>query len=323
MRVLRTRREFLQTASAALASLQTASLAPVRADERPEYRGEIIDTHTHFYDPGRPNGVPWPPQTDKLLYRRVMPAEYRMLPKPKPVSGTVVVEASPWVEDNQWILDLAANDRFIVGFVGNLALGAEDFQMNLKRFAANPIFRGVRIGADRLRMGLNRKQFIEDAKALAGRDLALDLLGGPDMLPDVRRLAEAVPRLRLVIDHVANLTIDSQEPDSAWVDGMRAAGQQSNVFCKVSGLVEGTGKTDGKAPGAVSFYRPVLDVIWDSFGEDRLVYGSNWPVSERFAPCSVVQQIVADYFTPKGQALEKVFYRNSQKCYKWREREAK
>src|SRR3954469_15875 len=67
----------------------------------------IIDTHTHFYDPTRPQGVPWPDKNDKILYRRVRPEDYRALPKPVPVQGTVVVEASAWLEDNQWILDLA------------------------------------------------------------------------------------------------------------------------------------------------------------------------------------------------------------------------
>ena len=63
---------------------------------------------------------------------------------PQPVSGTVVVEASPWVEDNQWILDLAAKDNFIVGFVGNLKPGEDAFTGHLKRFAANPLYRGIR-----------------------------------------------------------------------------------------------------------------------------------------------------------------------------------
>jgi hypothetical protein len=61
----------------------------------------LVDTHTHFYDPSRPQGVPWPPRDDKLLYRTVLPKDYRALPVPRPVTGTVVVEASPWVEDNQ------------------------------------------------------------------------------------------------------------------------------------------------------------------------------------------------------------------------------
>ena len=61
----------------------------------------IVDAHTHFYDPSRPLGVPWPPRNDSLLYRAVLPRHYREFARPLGVSGTIVVEASPWVEDNQ------------------------------------------------------------------------------------------------------------------------------------------------------------------------------------------------------------------------------
>ena len=70
----------------------------------------IIDTHTHFYDPTRPEGVPWPPADNELLYRTVLPEHHRALAAPEGVTGTVVVEASAWLADNQWILDLAAAD---------------------------------------------------------------------------------------------------------------------------------------------------------------------------------------------------------------------
>ena len=74
----------------------------------------------------------------------------------------------------------------------------------------------------------------------------------------------------------------------------------------------------GTAPKEVDFYRPVLDTIWEAFGEDKLVYGSNWPVSERFASCATVQSIVHDYFSARGKKpLEKVFSKNSRAFYKW------
>jgi L-fuconolactonase len=58
--------------------------------------------------------------------------------------------------------------------------------------------------------------------------------------------------------------------------------------------VEGTGRSDGTAPGDAEFYRPVLDVMRESFGPERLIYASNWPVSERFAPLSRVEGIIVD-----------------------------
>jgi len=114
----------------------------------------IIDTHTHFYDPTRAQGVPWPPKDDPLLYRRVLPEHYRALPKPSPVAGTVVVEASPLIDDNEWILDLAAGDPFIVGFVGNLPVGNGDFLRHLNNFSHNPIFRGIRLNEHKIKTGI-------------------------------------------------------------------------------------------------------------------------------------------------------------------------
>jgi predicted TIM-barrel fold metal-dependent hydrolase len=311
MNSLQSRRAFLKQATVGA----LAAVAGKAAESKPPL---IIDTHTHFYDATRPEGVPWPPHDDKLLYRRVLPADYIALPKPQPVNGTVVVEASSWLEDNQWILNLAERERFIVGFVGNLAVGEDGFEKNLSRFARNPLFRGIRVGADKLNAARSQKQFKRHLSMLADHDLALDVLGGPDQLPDVVFLASELSGLRIVIDHVANLRIDGKPAPPSWRDGMQAAGAHANVFCKVSGLVEGTGQTDGKAPAQAEFYRPVLDTIWGAFGPRRLIYGSNWPVSERFAPCAVVQQIVADYFGTKGgPALEQVFAANARDAYKW------
>ncbi len=133
----------------------------------------IIDAHTHFYDPTRPEGVPWPPRDDKLLYRRVLPKDYLALPVPRPVTGAVAVEASPRVEDNQWVLDLAAREPFIVGLVGNLPVGTRQFAGLLKRFAANRFFLGIRIRDRKLEGALDDAAFVNDLKLLADYDLSL------------------------------------------------------------------------------------------------------------------------------------------------------
>jgi predicted TIM-barrel fold metal-dependent hydrolase len=93
------RRKFLVTTATAAAAVGCRTT-----------RGEgikIIDTHTHFYDPSRPQGVPWPPKNDSVLYRTVLPAELKSIVEPLGVKGTVVVEASPVVEDNAWVLEIA------------------------------------------------------------------------------------------------------------------------------------------------------------------------------------------------------------------------
>ncbi len=319
----RNRRTFLKTtltglAGAALGVRPTVQVAAAAAPKGKNLTDTIIDTHTHFYDPIRAAGVPWPPKDDKFLYRTVLPKDYLALPKPQQATGTVVVEASAWVEDNQWILDLAAQEPFIVGLVGNLPVGTDEFGALLKRFTANRLFRGIRAGGDRIRRGLNEASFLRDLKRLAENGLSLDVLGGPDLLPEIARLARAIPDLRLVIDHVANVKIDGKPAPDSWQRGMTSAAEHRNVYCKVSGLVEGTGRTDGAAPRDVEFYRPVLDTVWSAFGKDRLIYGSNWPVSERFASCATVQAIVSDYFSGKGKmAVENVFWNNAKAAYQW------
>jgi predicted TIM-barrel fold metal-dependent hydrolase len=318
-----TRRNFLVAASAVLSSVPVIA-RPSRndataSDDSPSH--PIIDCHTHFYDPTRPEGVPWPSKDDKVLYRRVLPEHFKELTQPFGVTGTVVVEASPWVEDNQWVLDLAKDDPFIVGLVGHLKPGTDDFAEHLNRFAKNPLFRGIRVNSGDLTKGLDQDAYIADVKRLAESDLELDVNGGPDMPHVVARLGRRLPELRVVINHVANVRIDGKAVPTEWLEGMKAAATNRRVFCKVSALVEGATPRREKAPSELDFYRPALDAVWNTFGEDRLIYGSNWPVSERFANYGTVLRIVREYFQGKGNPVaEKFFWRNSMAAYKWVER---
>lgn len=313
------RRGFLQSAlgGAIAASLGIGAHGLAAEDGEPA----IIDTHVHFYDPTRPQGVPWPGKNDKLLYRPFLPKHFRELTRPQKVTGTVVVECSPLLEDNQWVLDLAKNDPFVVGLVGHLNPGEADYPKNLERFAKNPVFRGIRIVHNQLQKGLDQPRYVEDLARLADHDLALDVNGGPKLLPDVDRLATRLPKLRIVINHAGNVANDGKTANPDWLAGIQAAAKHRNVSCKVSALVEHTGKKNGDAPTELSFYKPVLDALWNAFGEDRLMYGSNWPVSQRYATYATVFAIVREYFQGKGKAAsEKFFGSNSQAAYKWMKR---
>jgi predicted TIM-barrel fold metal-dependent hydrolase len=322
------RRHFLAGAVEATAGVTFTGWTSVLAAAPTQPAGNsngftLIDAHTHFYDPGRPQGVPWPPRDDKLLYRQVLPKDYRALPVPRPVTGTVVVEASPWLEDNQWVLDLAAQETFIVGFVGNLPVGTKGFSAKLERFAANRLFRGIRIRDRTLQGSLDDPAFMNDLRLLADHDLSLDLVGGLEILSFADRLAEEFPHLRIVIDHLAGVVVDGKAPPAEWVKQMKALVRRANVYCKLSGLVEGTGRTDGSAPQGVEFYRPVLDAMRTMFGPERLIYASNWPVSERFAALATVQGIVGEYFRSYGRAAEeKVFSLSARAAYHWVQRGA-
>ena len=273
----------------------------------------IIDTHTHFYDPTRPEGVPWPNPDDTVLYRKVMPEDYKALAVPEGTTGTVVVEASRWLEDNQWILDLAVNEPFIVGFVGHIEPDIPNFEEALARFSANSLFRGIRLGGGHLR-AIGKTLFLTNIEKLAAKGLTLDLLINPEMLSTLPTLVEHTPEMHIVINHIAGAKISAQPPDPAWAAAIYEVARYPNIYCKVSGLAEHTGQIP--APTDVAYYTPTIDVLWNAFGEDRLIYGSNWPVSERFAPYKVVQQIVDDYFTVKGDAVKaKFFWQNAKTAY--------
>jgi L-fuconolactonase len=272
--------------------------------QRVEIPQGIIDTHTHFYDPTRPQGVPWPTKSDTLLYRTVLPQHFRALTQPLGITGTIVVEASPWLEDNQWILDLVKDNPLIVGFVGNLTPGTADFRRNLSRFHKNRVFRGIRFGGDALAGG---GQFLDDMKFLADADLAIDAGGGPATAPHLLRLTDRIPTLRVVINH-----LPGERPAEDPIDEYA---QRPNVYAKVSGVLRHDG---GRVPTELSFYRESLDRLWSVFGPDRLVYGSNWPVSDLFGPYELVLKIVREYFAEKGEAAsQKFFRRNSLAAYKW------
>jgi len=305
------RRQFLATLSSVPFLAQPAPAEPALATSI-----GIIDTHTHFYDPSRPQGVPWPPSDDPVLYRSVLPDEFRRLTQPLGVTGTIVVEASSWIEDNDWVLQLADREPFLLGLVGHLQPGTSEFTSQLERFRTKPRFRGIRTGLWGVSLTVNNEAFVSDLRRLAEHRLALDVLVGPDQLETVALLAAKLPELRIVIDHCANVRVDGKSPPVVWLSGIRAVARHPNVYMKVSGLVEGTGSTNGQAPRDPEFYRPILDAIHETFGQARVVYGSNWPVSNRFASYSTVLGIVSDYFDSKGrEAALDYFRRNAARVY--------
>lgn len=290
-----------------------APLSLAIAEEKPP----IIDTHTHFYDPTRPEGVPWPGKGDKVLYRPVLPAEFKKLAAPHGVTGTVVVEASPRVEDNQWLLDLAKGEPFLVGVVGRIAPGDPKFNRHVERFAKNPRFRGIRWNEMETRVALRAESLRAGLQALSDTGLTLDLNGGPEVHHVAVEVAEKFPKLRIVINHMGNPRMDGKPPTEAWLKAIKAsAAAGKNVWCKLSALVDGTGKSGRKAPTDAAFYKPTFDALWDAFGENRLVYGSNWPVSDLYATYATVFDLAAGFVKPKGAAaFAKVFGANAHAAY--------
>jgi L-fuconolactonase len=309
------RRTFLQSGAAAIVGW---GLRDLQAEEGPADL-DIIDCHTHFYDPTRPQGVPWP-APESPLYRTVLPEHLRVQKQFRPVTGTVVVEASPWVEDNAWLLELAKDDPFLVGVVGRLDPGEPEFGKQWKRFAVDPLFRGIRISVQLLNDLLKRNE-LADLKLLADCDRTLDVNGGPETPEAIARLASRLPTLRVVLNHIGNVRITADAPPREWRQGIQAVAEHAQVYCKVSALVEGAARNGREAPQELGFYRPYLDVVWGAFGDERVIYGSNWPVSDRAADYSTVQRIALEYAFEKGEAATRNFCsRNARRAYRWIDR---
>ncbi len=274
----------------------------------------IIDTHTHFYDPTRPQGIPWPPADNKLLYRTVLPQHHRELAVAQGITGTVVVEASSWLEDNQWILDLAAADPWIVGFIGHIDPG-EGFAARLARFAEQPKFLGIRLGGSHFD-NLYSGTILPDLEELGKNLLALDVLVRGEQIDAVGAVARLYPELRIIIDHIAHVPIDGNEPDAAWQDAMSRVAECRNVYCKVSALAEQA--VVQPAPADLAYYLPTLDALWRIFGEDHVLFGTNWPVSDRAADFASVVSIVRQYVDRLGaEKADKFWHANGRKAYRF------
>ena len=171
----------------------------------------IIDTHIHLFDPTRPQGVPWPTQGDEILYQPALPQRYRNVTHRLGVSGAIAIEASPWPQDNQWLLETAAKDTVIIGVVGNLEPGKPDFQREFEKLRRDPLFLGIRYGNlwnRNLGEQISNPKFISDLKSLAEAGLCLDT-ADPDvsLISDVVRLTDKVPNLRVIIDHLPQINV--------------------------------------------------------------------------------------------------------------------
>lgn len=277
----------------------------------------VIDTHIHLYDPRRPDGVPWPPADDRVLYHPHLPAEYSRLAKAAGVTGVVIVEASDRLVDNDWVLNLVRDDPFYVALVGNIDPYAEDFSTHLNRLKKDARFVGIRA---RRKGDIDYLDplVLKNFQALQDAGLSLDILAngkGVKGVREVEALAKKMPQLRIIVDHVLGFYIDGRPPGDDWLQAVRDLAECPNVHCKVSGLYQRC--VQQPAPADVDHYRTVLDPLWENFGQSRLIYGSNWPCTKKSGDYKSFVTIVHTYFAEKGQAaMEDYFWRNAARAYR-------
>jgi predicted TIM-barrel fold metal-dependent hydrolase len=219
---------------------------------------------------------------------------------------------------------VAARDTIIVGTVGNLEPGQPGFRANLERFRRNPLFRGIRYGnlwGRNLGAELARPEFISDLKALADAGLKLDTANpNPALIEAVVRLTDKVPSLCVIIDHLPQLTPPADvAAREVYQSHLRELGQRPQVYIKGSQVLR---RVDGRVVEDPNFYRARLDELWSIFGEDRILFGSDWPNSDQWADYPKVLNVVREWIASKGRvAAEKYFWKNSVAAYGWIKRE--
>ncbi|MEO7189419.1 MAG: amidohydrolase family protein [Vicinamibacterales bacterium] len=310
-----TRRSFL--AGVAATATTAAALARLEAQSAPAI--PIIDTHIHLFDPTRPQGAPYSgPPTPGVAPIPSFPDRYRKLAVPLGIVGAVKVEASPWIEDNLWVLQIAQTDPIIVGVIGNLEPEKPEFAEYLDRYRKNPLFRGIRCGnlwGRNFTAQAENPAFVAGLKRVADADLVVDL-ANPNLalLRAAVRLTDQVPGLRVVLDHLP--AYDPTATDQSAYDAViRELARRPLVFAKLSSIIHRVG---GQVPATLAAYRPRVDALLGLFGEDRVLFGSDWPNSDGVTTIDRVVAVAKEYFStqPRGVA-EKYFWRNSTRAYKW------
>jgi predicted TIM-barrel fold metal-dependent hydrolase len=283
----------------------------------------IIDGHIHLFDQTRPQGVPYsgPPENKEPA----LPPRYRRLASPLGIVGAIAVEASPWVEDNLWLLEAERNDPMMIGAIGNLRPEWPEFGEYLDRFHKNRLFLGIRYGnlwSYDLAKQIGNPSFIEGLKLLQQAGLVLDTANPtPTLMEAVIRVNDRVPELRIVIDHLPVMLWRLDAKGRTDVEAsLRELAKRPSVYIKVSELMRMEGGRPALDP---ALYRPVLDYLFHAFGEDKLIFGSDWPNGTAMDSLPAIVKIVQDYFTTKGrQAAEKYFWKNSVAAYRWLRRDA-
>ena len=220
----------------------------------------ILDTHIHLYDPTRPQGVPYPPGPNPPT---ALPDRYRAEITPLGVTGGIKVEASPWVEDNLWVLDLIAHEPMIVGVIGNLDPMTPEFQEYLERYRRNKLFLGIRYGNiwhHDLVAAVQNPNFIANMKAFAVTGLTYEAANPRfELMEAVLRLTDKVPELRVVLGHLQALPLPmAADVLQSYAENLREL-RKRGACAKISNLIRPT--ADGRVQLDPAAYKPMLDFI--------------------------------------------------------------
>jgi L-fuconolactonase len=251
----------------------------------------VIDSHQHFW---RFNPVrdAWITGEMAVIRRDFLPADLEPELEANAVDATIAVQADPSEGETEFLLGLAEGNRRIAGVVGWVDLRSPKIESRLEHFSRFKKLRGVRHVAqaepdDRF---LAQPDFVRGVGHLARFGLTYDILIYPRQLPAAIELVAKLPEQKFVIDHLAKPEIKAKRIEP-WAAKIREIAANPNVYCKLSGMVTEADWQEWKRED----FEPYLDVVFDAFGPERLLFGSDWPVCLVAATYSQLKNIVESY----------------------------
>ena len=272
-----------------------------------------IDSHQHFWK-YHPIKDAWITLEMKVIQCDFMPVDLLPLLQANNFDGVVAVQADQSEMETDFLLELASHNDYIKGVIGWINLCAENISERLAYYAAFKKLKGFRhiVQAEPADDFLLRTDFCRGISQLANYHFTYDLLILPKHLPFAKALVEQFPSQPFVIDHLAKPDFKKAE-FIEWEKGIRAIANHQNVYCKVSGLVT---ETDWKN-WRVQDFTYCLDVVTTTFGADRLMFGSDWPVCLLGGTYTEVTSIVEQYFASHSMEDQaKIFGLNAIQFYK-------
>jgi L-fuconolactonase len=272
----------------------------------------IIDSHQHFwhYNAERDG---WITDQMAILKRDFLPEELIKQMRANGIDRCITVQADQSEAETLFLLQLAEKHPEIAGVVGWINLAADNAPGRIEYFSQFEKLFGLRhiIQAEPDDRFMLRQDFQSGIKALARHGLTYDILIYARHLPVAIEFVRRFPNQKVVLDHLAKPSIKSKEIEP-WARNIRALAANPNVYCKLSGMVT---EADWKHWSEEDL-RPYLDVAFEAFGADRLMFGSDWPVCLLAASYGRVKEVVEDYTRSLSEnEKEKIFGLNAMRFY--------
>ncbi|GAB3779967.1 amidohydrolase family protein [Spirosoma horti] len=271
-----------------------------------------IDAHQHFwhFDPVRDSWI-----TDDMatLRRDFLPADLEPILQQNGIDGCVAVQASQSEAETIFLVRMAQAYDIIKGVVGWVDLQSAQLPDRLQALSQYPEIKGYRhVAQAEPDDFLTRPAVVEGIRQLASFGLTYDILIYPTQLKAALHLVRSVPEVSFVIDHLAKPYIKKREI-SRWSNFMAEIAKNKHVSCKLSGMV-----TEGDwLDWSKKDFFPYMDVIFETFGPDRIMFGSDWPVCLVAANYTQVKTLVDEYVSNWGEEVRaKVFGANAVSFYK-------